>query len=250
MADNKHNLTIRQPSGMTLRKTADLMALTRNLLAGRNALVSEESLNLWLQELWDWADHNNISDDYLPRDKEQLIELTEVNLGKNYFLTFLPESLGNLTQLTTLDLCLNSLTSLPESLGNLTQLTTLDLSYNPLTSLPESLGNLIQLTTLNLSGNRLAPLPKSLGNLTQLTTLDLSGGCSTSLPEWLGNLTQLTTLDLSGSYNDWNGWERSELTSLPEWLGNLTQLTELNLYGYHGKIPHALLNKSNLRIYK
>jgi Leucine-rich repeat (LRR) protein len=40
------------------------------------------------------------------------------------------------------------LTELPESLGQLTQLQSLDLSQNELTALPESLGNLTQLQTL------------------------------------------------------------------------------------------------------
>jgi hypothetical protein len=43
----------------------------------------------------------------------------------------LPDWLGNLTTLTTLDLRVNQLTVLPESLGKLTALTTLDLDGNP-----------------------------------------------------------------------------------------------------------------------
>src|SRR5215471_8836123 len=70
-------------------------------------------------------------------------------------LTVLPDSVGNLTALTRLDLSDNQLTALPESVGNLTALTTLDLSDNQLTALPESVGNLTALTTLDLSGNQL-----------------------------------------------------------------------------------------------
>ena len=40
---------------------------------------------------------------------------------------------------------------MPESLGNLTALTELNLSGNQLASVPESLGNLTALTTLNLA---------------------------------------------------------------------------------------------------
>ena len=40
----------------------------------------------------------------------------------------MPESVGNLTALTTLNLGCNQLTAVPESVGNLTALTTLDLS--------------------------------------------------------------------------------------------------------------------------
>ena len=49
-------------------------------------------------------------------------------------LTDLPESLGQLTQLQSLDLGDNQLTALPEWLGQLTQLQSLDLRDNPLTA--------------------------------------------------------------------------------------------------------------------
>ncbi|MER7282147.1 leucine-rich repeat domain-containing protein [Dactylosporangium sp. NPDC000244] len=50
--------------------------------------------------------------------------LRELRLGANK-LTTLPESLGNLTALTKLDVHENQLTALPEGLGNLTALTQL-----------------------------------------------------------------------------------------------------------------------------
>jgi hypothetical protein len=47
------------------------------------------------------------------------------------------------------------LADLPESLGQFTQLQSLNLSHNQLTALPESLGQLTQLHSLNLSDNQL-----------------------------------------------------------------------------------------------
>ena len=55
------------------------------------------------------------------------------------------------------------LTELPESIGKLTHLTSLNLSDNQLTTLPDSLGQLTQLTELNLSKNQLASPPEWLG---------------------------------------------------------------------------------------
>ena len=113
----------------------------------------------------------------------------------------MPESLGNLTQLTELDLSFNRLSgAIPEALGNLTQLTYLALRENELSgAMPEALGNFTQLTHLALSRNRLGgAIPEALGNFTQLTHLALSrnrlGG---AVPESLGNLTQLILLGLS-----------------------------------------------------
>ena len=51
-------------------------------------------------------------------------------------LTALPEAIGELTSLTTLDLSVNQLTVLPEAIGELASLTTLDVSGNPLTYPP------------------------------------------------------------------------------------------------------------------
>ena len=104
-------------------------------------------------------------------------------LGKTLKLTELPESLGQLTQLQSLDLPLNRLTALPEWLGQLTQLQWLNLSFNKLTALPEWLGQLTQLQWLDLSFNQLTALPEWLGQLTQLQSLNLSFNRLTALPE-------------------------------------------------------------------
>ncbi|KAG5184014.1 hypothetical protein JKP88DRAFT_348536 [Tribonema minus] len=140
----------------------------------------------------------------------------------------LPESIGNLTALTSLDLsCCKVLSSLPPSFGNLTALTTLSMRYcERLTELPDSFGNLTALTSLSLAiCERLTSLPDSFSNLTALTSLDLSS-CSvlSSLPPSFGNLTALTSLDLSG-----NLFYRMTLRDLPDSFGNLTALKSLNL---------------------
>ena len=176
---------------------------------------------------------------YVPKSLGQLTQLTELNLSGNQ-LTSMPESLGQLTQLTNLtrlDLSSNQLTSMPKSLGQLTNLTWLNLSGNQLTGMPESLGQLTNLTRLNLSGNQLTSMPESLGQLTNLTWLNLSGNQLTSMPESLGQLTNLTWLDLSGN----------QLTGMPKSLGQLTNLTELDLSGNQlTSMPESLGQLTNL----
>ncbi len=88
-------------------------------------------------------------------------------------LTEVPEHLGQLTELQSLNLSGNQLTTLPESLGQLTELRWLYLYRNQLTALPESLGQLTQLRFLYLAGNQLTALPQSLGLLPWLYVLDL-----------------------------------------------------------------------------
>jgi hypothetical protein len=154
----------------------------------------------------------------LPESLGQLTQLKTLNLSSNQ-LTALPASLGQLTQLQRLSLSHNALTALPELLGQLTQLQRLVVTNNALTALPESVGQLTQLQTLELSANQLTALPESLGQLTQLQRLNVSGNQLTALPESLGQLTQLTSLEL----------DNNQLTELPESLGQLTQLGTLLL---------------------
>jgi len=185
-------------------------------------------------------------------------------------LTALPESLGQFTQLQSLNLTNNQLTTLPEWLGQLTQLQSLNLSHNQLTALPESLGQLTHLRSLNLSRNQLTALPEWLGQLTQLRWLNLDSNQLTALPEWLGQLTHLQSLSLSDNRlpslpasiaelqklrNLWLGsqsggnplrelplvvrslqslkrlWALScHIATIPEWLDELTELSVLNLF--------------------
>jgi Leucine-rich repeat (LRR) protein len=66
----------------------------------------------------------------------------------------LPDSIGNLQNLTSLDLSDNNLKSLPDSIGELQNLTSLSLSENDLKWLPESIKKLAPtLRELNLRYN-------------------------------------------------------------------------------------------------
>ena len=77
----------------------------------------------------------------------------------------LPQSIGQLSELTDLNLRYNQLSSLPESFSNLGNLRFLDLRANQLTSLPEGLGSLPHLKKLDLRWNRLATLPDFVARL-------------------------------------------------------------------------------------
>jgi Leucine-rich repeat (LRR) protein len=135
----------------------------------------------------------------IPEEVEQAITTAKDNRAtvlsfKHRNVFFLPDSIGNLTNLTELDLTSNRLTSIPQSIRNLTNLTELDLSNNQLTSIPEWIGNLTNLTYLSLSNNQLTSIPEWIGNLTNLTKLDLSTARSLILEE--GRELSLTGLEM------------------------------------------------------
>ena len=104
---------------------------------------------------------------------------------------------------------------IPSEIGNLTDLSILDLSNNHLTNeIPSEIGNLSNLTLLNLSNNRelhdwyypsqclSGDIPQELFlNLTELTDLDLSKNCflGEEIPSSIISLQNLTTLNLSDS---------------------------------------------------
>jgi internalin A len=178
-------------------------------------------------------------------DREELLAVIEaarqsgqirLNLSLKQ-ITELPESIGQLTSLTSLYLSDNQLTALPESIGQLTNLTSLYLSDNQLTALPESIGQLTNLTELYLRDNQLTALPESIGQLTNLTELRLWNNQLTALPESIGQLTNLTSLDLTSN----------QLTTLPDSIGDLKQLRELKATKNKlTTLPLSLANLKNL----
>jgi len=170
-------------------------------------------------------------------------------------LTELPESMGQLTQLESLNLSGNHLRSLPESMGQLTQLQSLDLSGNQLRSLPESLGLLTALKQLYIhhnqfpsllrvifqikglsgfyaAGLKLKSLPAEIGQLLELEELFLGDNQLVTLPPEIGNLKSLKSLYLV----------QNHLVNLPPEIRNLTSLTHLYLHGNPGlQLPEDVL---------
>ncbi|MEP3115459.1 MAG: leucine-rich repeat domain-containing protein, partial [Nisaea sp.] len=172
----------------------------------------------------------------LPDRLGDLTALTSLDVSGNR-LGSLPDRLGDLTALTSLDVSSNRLGSLPDRLGDLTALTSLDVSRNQLGSLPDRLGDLTALTSLDVSGNQLGSLPDRLGDLTTLTSLTVSGNQLGSLPDRLGDLTALTSLTVSGN----------QLGSLPDRLGDLTTLTSLDIsFNQLGSLPDRLFDLTAL----
>ena len=150
---------------------------------------------------------------------ERLDRLTYLNVGDNWLMSPLPESISRLTNLRELRADNAHLSALPESLGNLTQLRELHARSNWFQRLPESLGKLVDLRRLYLQGNRLTVLPDLLGDLRSLTELDLRNNRLTVLPESLGKLANLVYLDLRAN----------PLTVLPPSIGDLPKLEKLDL---------------------
>ena len=175
----------------------------------------------------------------IPSQLGNLTNLTRLDLSNNQLTGNIPTQLGSLTKATKIYISSNQLTgNIPTQLGNLSEATTLDLSANQLTSsIPSELGNLPKIANLYLSSNQLTGnIPTQLGNMTTTETLDLSNNQLTgNIPTQLGSLTQIRTLNLH--YNQLSG-------SIPSELGSLTQIRFLKLHNNQltGNIPTQLGN--------
>ncbi|XP_068921091.1 DISP complex protein LRCH3 isoform X4 [Petaurus breviceps papuanus] len=145
--------------------------------------VSLESLNLY---------QNCIR--YIPEAILNLQALTFLNISRNQLST-LPVHMCNLP-LKVLIASNNKLVSLPEEIGQLRNLTELDVSCNEIQTLPPQVGNLESLRDLNIRRNHLVRLPEELAEL-PLIRLDFSCNKITSIPVCYRNLRhlQMITLD-------------------------------------------------------
>ncbi|KAL9333411.1 hypothetical protein Peur_073550 [Populus x canadensis] len=132
-------------------------------------------------------------------------------------------------------------------LGNLTQLTVLDISYNNLSGhIPFSIGKLKHLQTLNLGFNNFTgPVPSDFEQLTELDSLDLSGNSyltldSSSLNKLVQNRTKLRKLLLR--------WVNMSLV-VPNSLKNLSSSLSILSFGncgLRGEFPANIFLLPNL----
>ncbi|KAI8828098.1 hypothetical protein BJ741DRAFT_670506 [Chytriomyces cf. hyalinus JEL632] len=177
---------------------------------------------------------------------------------KTFHLTGpLPNTVGCLKQLTSLDFGWSSGTDMlrslcgtqganlmgqtvtgpiPSELGNLVTLKNLNFSDTNLEgTMPDSLGNLVNLEVLDMSNTRLSGcIPASFGNLVNLVDLRLQNNeLSGKLPDMFGRMTKLQTLSLSS--NHFEG-------PIPESIGRCIQLKTLHCEQnqFSGAIPDSI----------
>lgn len=141
-----------------------------------------------------------------------------IHLSYNNLLGSIPEEIGNLTELYTLDLSGNTLTGeIPSSIGNMHILGYLYLNNNQLTgSIPQEIGNLSDLRACYIYENQLmGNIPSEFGNLINLEYCYLFGNQLTGeVPETLSRLTKLQTMDFS---DNMLGGDLPEAVTVTDW---------------------------------
>lgn len=153
-----------------------------------------------------------------------------IHLSYNNLVGSIPEEIGNLTELYTLDLSGNTLTGeIPSSIGNMHILGYLYLNNNQLTgSIPQEIGNLSDLRACYIYENQLmGNIPSEFGNLINLEYCYLFGNQLTGeVPETLSRLTKLQTMDFSD--NMLGGDLPQAVTSTDWWQANGYRCIEQN----------------------
>ncbi|KAK7252615.1 hypothetical protein RIF29_36693 [Crotalaria pallida] len=152
---------------------------------------------------------------------------------------WLPDSIGKLSSLVTLDLSENRIMALPSAIGGLSSLTRLDLHSNRISELPDTIGDLLNIVFLDLRGNQLSSLPASFGRLVRLEELDLSSNQLSVLPDTIGSLVNLKILNV----------ETNDIEEIPHSIGNCSSLRELRAdYNRLKALPEAVGKIQSLEI--
>ncbi|XP_075933931.1 leucine-rich repeat-containing protein 28 [Anarhichas minor] len=127
--------------------------------------------------------------------KDEGLQFLERLYMKRNSLTTLPDNLAQkLPNLIELYLHSNNIVIIPEAIGNLARLQSLDLSNNALQFLCPEIGRLRSLRHLRLSNNHLRCLPPEIGDLQDLETLEVSMNQLISLPDRLHRCASLQNL--------------------------------------------------------
>ncbi|KAL2934036.1 Plant intracellular Ras-group-related LRR protein 5 [Bienertia sinuspersici] len=138
----------------------------------------------------------------------KLASLVEVSAKKGYKelnlqnklvdqVEWLPDSIGKLSGLVTLDLSENRLVRLEE----------LDLSSNRLSSLPNTIGSLVSLKKLNVETNDIDEVPHTIGLCSSLEELRVDYNQVRALPKDVGKIESLQVLFVRALHTDQNPLE-------------------------------------------
>ena len=226
----QHEVIKHYGNALSTKNKKSLLTLTDTIL--KTAITARQSNELifidsWTNELWAWADEFDIPEEDIPRNKEGLLALTSLKLNRHWTviqnttltpINYLPEAIGELTNLLSIELLCHGLSTLPEGIGKLTKLKELEIDDVHLTKLPESIGRLKSLTKLMIMhAFELKELPHSIGELSSLQEFDIYCCGLTKLPESISQLNSLQELCIL----------HTDLTEMPASIGHMTNLKRL-----------------------
>lgn len=184
----------------------------------------------------------------LPEEIGELKNLTTLNIPFINLIS-LPNTIGNLKKMKKLDAKFSELIRLPESIGDLEKLEYLDFGHNKIERLPKSIKKLTRLKELKLNNNNLKELPSEIGDLSSLEILELANNNLNAIPDNIGKLKKLKTISLNNSYyTDSDRFKpdfSNNILSLPTTMRNMTGLESISCAlnkEFDGEILKELMN--------
>lgn len=211
--DLSNNQLVRIPKALQQMPHLKVIETLGNPLPGSGILPKVTPLHDEVNKRIAAAQHSDTLDlsdcglTQVPDAVWQLTHLRTLVLGRVYaegeplkhrnYIRTLPDAIGRLTALHTLDASGNALRDLPTALAECTALHTVVLAQNAFRRMPLALTQVATLHHLDASHNELMDLPTETQNWQLLHTLDLSHNQFEALPPALAGLPRLHTLDMS-----------------------------------------------------
>ncbi|MDO9153530.1 MAG: C10 family peptidase [Paludibacter sp.] len=218
---NLFNTLLIQPGRVYLNKTDSLTLVTiKNNISNLN---------------WDLADSQKRSG--ITTLNGRVIGLNIYSSNNIGNVGSIPEDIGNLTELISLNISGKLHGTIPQSISNLTKLQSLRIANYMGTlsdTIPKDIGNLSNLTNLSIYNAAKGPIPSSIGRLANLQNINLStGSIDGVIPNEFYNLKNLQGITIVSQKISGN---------ISENLGNLKELIYLNLTSNKvtGKIPSSI----------
>ena len=273
-ANQEHTFAVFTKAGARWYRTAVIKASTTNLTESqsreRKALLAfitqdesdmDESSLYHGDSFYRWGIGDQCDWYFITCGESGKVEELEIPFYGNFGAV--PAEIGELTNLTKLEMYGAGVTSLPPEIGKLNNLKELNLSENSfLRTLPPEIGKLNKLERLKAENALSGALPVEFGNLKNLRYLDVSysgfgnfpnaileleslevlymrHSISGPIPEDIDRLTKLKFLDV----------EKNGLTVLPDQIGNLAALEGLYIAENELEaLPGSIRNLTSLRL--
>lgn len=133
----------------------------------------------------------------LPDELSELPKLFFIGIYNCFSFTEIPDNIGSITSLWSLNVVNCGLASINDSIGNLENLQHLSLSQNHLQTMNENICRLQSLKTLDISKNNIEEIPNCIQNLESLEKIELYGNSLNSIPNELLHLPDLMYIGLN-----------------------------------------------------
>ncbi len=236
MTNPKKNQELVDYHGTSIIKSnAEVLIELEKLVGKRNnySIIDHKITGLDIKGQFD---NNLFRTDKLPENIGNLSQLTRLNI-RHQNITALPSSFIKLIKLVRLSISFTKIEFIDLPFQNFTKLEILNLQCNKLTEVPKNIEKIPKLKELRMGENPIQIVPKRLGKLTSLEEISIQFCNISTLPKTFKNLLNLKKLYIF----------KNKIETIPDFISKLPHLQNLSLFGNPlrslSNIPKNLLTK-------